>query len=78
MPDISELQQELAQADRHIAEGNGRIARQVEVLRELDRHGHDTTHAQSLLQVMKDAVAAMDTHRQQIVRELSRASDELC
>jgi hypothetical protein len=73
MPDISELQQELAQADRHIAGGNVRIARQGEVLRELDRHGHDTTGAHSLLQAMKDAIAAMDTHRQQIVRELSRA-----
>jgi DNA-binding protein YbaB len=78
MTDISELQQELAQADRHIAEGNGRIARQAEVVRELNRHGHDTTQAQSLLQAMKDAVTAMDTHRQQIVRELTRASDELC
>jgi hydroxypyruvate isomerase len=78
MTDISELQQEWAQADRHIAEGNGRIARQAEVVRELNRHGHDTTQAQSLLQAMKDAVTAMDTHRQQIVRELTRASDELC
>jgi hypothetical protein len=78
MADISELQQESAQAGRHIAEGNGRSARQVEVVRELDRHGQDTTHAQSLLQAMKDAVAAMDTHRQQIGRELTRASDELC
>jgi hypothetical protein len=77
MADISELQQELAQADRHIAEGNGRIARQVEVMRELDRHGHDTTRGWSLLEEMEDAVAAMDTHRQQIVRELARASDEL-
>ena len=78
MPDISELRQELAKADRHIAEGNGRIARQAEVVCELDRQGHDTRAAQSLLRAMKDAVAAMDTHRQQIVRELSRAPDELC
>jgi hypothetical protein len=77
MAAISELQQELAQADRHIAEGNGRIARQVEVLCELDRHGHDTTHAWSLLEAMEDSVAAMDAHRQQIVRELTRASHEL-
>jgi hypothetical protein len=77
MADISELQQELAQADRHIAQGNGRIARQLESVRELDRHGHDRARARSLLQAMEDTVAAMDAHRQQIVRELTRASDEL-
>jgi hypothetical protein len=74
---VAAVSQKLAQADRHIAEGNGRIARQVEMVCELDRHGHDTTHAWSLLEAMEDAVAAMDTHRQQIVRGLTRASDEL-
>jgi hypothetical protein len=76
MAGISELQQELADAERHLAEGHERIARQAEVVRQLDRHGHDTTDAENPLREMETALAAMGAHREQIVRELSRASDE--
>jgi hypothetical protein len=76
MAEISELREELAVADRHIREGEGRLARQSEVVRQLAYDGHDTLDAESLLQTMNDALAAMETHRRQIVRELSYASDE--
>jgi hypothetical protein len=39
-------------------------------------HGHDTTDAENLLRAMETARAAMGAHREHIVRELSRASDE--
>ena len=38
------------------------------------RPRHDS--AENLLREMETALAAMGTHREQIVRELSRASDE--
>jgi hypothetical protein len=49
MTDISELRLELAQADRHIAEAQARIARQAEDMRALGADGHDTTDAAKLL-----------------------------
>jgi hypothetical protein len=76
MAEISELREELAVADRHIKDGEGRIARQSKVVRQLAYDGHDTLDAENLLQAMNDALAAMETHRRQIVRELSCASDE--
>ena len=76
MAAFSKLRQELAVADRHVADGQARIARQAEILCELDADGQDTTDAQNLLRVLQQSLDAMNADRQQIVRELSYASDE--
>jgi hypothetical protein len=76
MAAFSKLRQELAVADRDVADGQARIARQAEILCELDADGQDTTDAQNLLRVLQQSLDAMNAHRQQIVRELSYASDE--
>jgi hypothetical protein len=73
---ISELRQELARANSHIREGQERIARQAELVRGLDANGQDTTDAELLLHTMNEAVNAMDSHRQHIVRELLVARKE--
>jgi hypothetical protein len=78
MAEISELRQELAQADRHLREGRERIARQAEVARQLDRDGHDTTDAEDLLRVLNEALAAMETHREHVLRESSCTPEEDC
>lgn len=78
MADSSELRQELAQADRHIAEEQERIARQAEVVRQLDRNGRETAEAEDLLRVLNEVLAAMETHREHIVREWSCAPEEYC
>ncbi len=74
MAEIARVRDELAVADRHVAECQARIARQAELVRELEHDGHDTKDAENLLQVMKEGLAAIEAHRQHIVRELSRAS----
>jgi hypothetical protein len=51
MTRFSELLQELAQSERHVAEGQARIARQAELVRELDADGHDTTFSAKRLLV---------------------------
>jgi hypothetical protein len=71
-----ELCDELAVADRDVTEGQERIARQAEVVCELDADGHDTTDARNLLLVMQQSLDAMNAHRQQIVRELASAQGE--
>jgi hypothetical protein len=76
MTAFSKLRQDLAAADRHIAEGQARIAQQADVVCALDADSHDTTDAQNLLRVMQESLDAMNAQRQQIVRELTCAPDE--
>jgi hypothetical protein len=71
MPAFPELCDELAIVDRDLTEGQARIARQAEVVRELDAGGHDTTDAQNLLRVMQQSLDVVTAHRRQIVGELS-------
>jgi hypothetical protein len=71
-----ELCDELAVADRDVTEGQERIARQAEVVCELDADGHDTTDARNRLLAMQQSLDAINAHRQQIVRELASAQGE--
>jgi hypothetical protein len=70
---FSELQQELARSERHLAEGQARIARQGELVRELYAEGHDTTFAAKRLFVLAANLNGVERRREQIVRELSAA-----
>jgi hypothetical protein len=76
MTAFPELCDELAIADRALTEGQELIARQAEVVCELEAEGHDTTDAKNLLRVMQQSPGAMNAHRQQIVRELAYGQDE--
>jgi hypothetical protein len=71
-----ELCDELAVADRAVAEGQERIPRQAEVVCQLHAGGHDTTDAQNLLLVMQQSLDATNAQRQEIVQELAYAQDE--
>jgi hypothetical protein len=46
--------QQLTLAERHVAEGERRLARQRELIAELDRDGHDTKRARMILATMQD------------------------
>ena len=69
----SELQHELAQSERHLAEGQERIAPQAELVRELYADGHDTTFAAKRLLVLAANLNEMERQRHEIVRELLAA-----
>jgi hypothetical protein len=77
MARFSQLLRELARSERDVAEGQARIARQAELVRELDADGHDTTFSAKRLLVMVANLNQMERHRQQIVRELSGSKGEL-
>ena len=66
------LQQNLALAERHIAEGEIRITRQREMIAELERDGHDTTAAQGLLAVFQHTMALYVADRERLQNELGR------
>ena len=68
---VSELQHELVQSERHLVEGQERIARQAEYVRELYGHGREMTFAANRLLVLAANLNEMERHRQQILRELS-------
>ena len=44
---MTQLEDPLAQAERHVREAEERIARQQEIIAELDRDGHERTAAQA-------------------------------
>ena len=57
----------LAQAERHVREGEARIARQITLIEKLDRSGHDhvADTARELLVVFQDV---LETWRADLVR----------
>ena len=59
-------------SERHLAEGQERIARQAELVRELYADGHDTTFAAKRLLVLAANLNEMERQRHEIMRELSR------
>jgi hypothetical protein len=73
MARFSELQQELAQSERYLAEGAARIARQAEFVRELYAVGHDTSFAAKRLLVLAANLDGIKRHREEIAHELSTA-----
>jgi hypothetical protein len=65
--DRTTLQQHLAQAERHAAEGRRHLARQEALVAELDRDGHDTTEARKVLATLR---ATQTLHEEDVGRLL--------
>jgi hypothetical protein len=61
----------LRKADANIAAARKRIERQGVLVARLQDRDHDATTAKELLQTMRETLAAMEQHRQQILRELA-------
>jgi hypothetical protein len=64
------LLEHLARAERHIAEGAERLARQQELIDRLTNHNHDTAWAQALLRTMRETQANHIADRDRLVRQL--------
>jgi hypothetical protein len=65
-------QEHLRKADTDIAEARQRIERQHALVAHMAGNGHDTAMAKELLQTMRETLVAMEEHRDQIIKELSR------
>jgi hypothetical protein len=72
MPDVDRRppEERLAEADRHIADAEGRIARQRDVIADLERDSHPVKEARALLQTMIESLEQMQTHRRIIQAEI--------
>jgi hypothetical protein len=62
--------QRLEEIDRHIALGKEHIARQREIIEELDSEGHDTTAAKELLETFLATQAAHEEHQRTVIEDL--------
>ena len=69
MDDVRE-REHLAQADRHIAEAKQHIARQKQVIAGLERDGHETVTAVSMLHALEHSLHAFEEHREVILVRL--------
>jgi hypothetical protein len=66
--DPGELQEHLAQAQRHVEEGERCVARQLAIVAELERDGHDTRQAVQLLCKL-EAWLGLHTRRRNSLRK---------
>lgn len=67
----------LAEAERHVFEGDQRIERQEEIVSELYRRGHDTRKALSLLALFRQVQATYLSHRDHIQRALDEEASNV-
>ena len=64
------LMDHLAQAERHIAQGQVIIERQISLVAELARDGHDTEEARALLATFRQIQKLSEQDRARLKREL--------
>ena len=64
------LQEHLAQAERHVEEGECHVARQCEVVAALERQGADCTGAMTLLRQFEAWLALHIVDRDRLRKEL--------
>jgi hypothetical protein len=69
------LMQHLAQAEAHIAQGRLHIERQEQRIAELERDGHDSSLARTLLDTLGEAQRLHEATRERILAELSAGAD---
>lgn len=71
--DIARETDNLARAERHLAEGEERVERQREMVIQLRRDGHDTARAEALLAQFLRTLDAWQTHRNAVAGAVSSA-----
>jgi hypothetical protein len=65
------LKRHLAQGEENIATGDKNIARQRDVIAQLERDGHDTASARSFLREFEQLQAVLTAERERLLSELS-------
>ena len=73
--DQGALQQHLAQAERHIAQGVVHLARQRVLITELHRAGHDTDEARAILDSLMETQALHQQDRERLLSLASQRED---
>ena len=71
--DTTTIRQHLALAERHVREGQQRVARQLRLMEELERDGHDIASARDLLHQFEMLQATFVADRDRVRGELVQA-----
>jgi hypothetical protein len=71
--DRATIEEHLEQARRHVAEGEEHVARQQQIVDELERDGHDTTQAREVLKVFEETLATHVADQERLEQELASA-----
>jgi hypothetical protein len=74
---IAQLRRELEQSERQIVEGVTNIAKQLKLIADLERLGHDRAAPESLLALFEEIQRMHQQHRQAIIRELDELDPPL-
>jgi len=69
--DRRQIEEGILMTERHIAQGQRHIARQVEIIEELVRGGHDTAEARRLLSNFEQSQELHISHRDRLLNELA-------
>ena len=72
MSDLQTEQEHLAEANRHIAEGEQRISEQLLLTEQLGWAGRDVSEAERLLLNLRQTLETWSDHRDPIVQEIAR------
>ncbi len=73
---LADERKHLAQADRDIAMGEERIARQVELIEEMRVGGHSVVEAEKLLHALRQCLETWREHRNEILRAILRLESD--
>ena len=64
------IERRLREVEQHIARGADRIARQHDIIAELERDGHNSTKAKELLVIFEESQQLHTATRERILEEL--------
>ena len=70
--DRAVTEQELAQVEAAVAQGRSHIERQLAIIADLERGGHTTAQAVSLLRTFREVQAEHEAHRDRLRAELAQ------
>jgi hypothetical protein len=68
------IERHLSQAEQHVLDGRGHVARQRRLIARLRRDGHDLGEAQDLLRILEETLASHIADRDRLRQELEDAS----
>jgi len=72
MPDLQYEREQLALANRHIAEGEDRIVSQRHLMEQMTEKGQDTAGAERMLRDFEEILEQFYIHRQLILDAIAR------
>ncbi|MBO1909737.1 hypothetical protein J4G37_33700 [Microvirga sp. 3-52] len=72
MPDMQQEREHLAKADRHIAEGERRVAEQIALIERMIGSGQSTALAEEFLQTLEETLKQWRSHRKLILEALAQ------